>query len=350
MKNTSKTYIATPPGATVREQLQNRGMTQKEFAARMDMSEKHISKFINGEVLLTPDMAMRLEMVLGLPAHFWMNLESIYREKLCLVEEENAMDEDIALLKNFPYSTMAKYKWVQATRKPKEKVIALRKFFELVKLTLLSRRSIPGIAYRCQAATEKMDYALLAWAQKAKLEARQVKTAPVDLKTLQDALPRIRAMTKLLPKDFSLGLQELLANSGIALVYLPHIKGTFLHGATFYDNEKIVVGLTLRGKAADKFWFSLFHELGHVLLGHIDKQETTIAEEEEANLFARDLLIPAEDFRTFTDRETFTRASVLAFSEKEGIAAGITVGRLQKEGLIKYSQFNDLKTEYSLDI
>lgn len=41
-------YIATPPGATIREQLEYRGMSQKEFASRMNMSEKHISKLING--------------------------------------------------------------------------------------------------------------------------------------------------------------------------------------------------------------------------------------------------------------------------------------------------------------
>ena len=73
----SKTVIATPPGATIKEQLIDRGMSQKEFAARMDMSEKHISRLINGEVQLTPEVALRLEMVLGLPAHFWSNLESI---------------------------------------------------------------------------------------------------------------------------------------------------------------------------------------------------------------------------------------------------------------------------------
>jgi len=56
-------------------------MSQKEFAARMDMSEKHISKLINGEVQLTPETAVRLEMVLGVPAKFWNNLEAIYREK-----------------------------------------------------------------------------------------------------------------------------------------------------------------------------------------------------------------------------------------------------------------------------
>lgn len=95
----SKTYIATPPGATIKEQLIDRDMSQKEFAQRMDMSEKHISKLINGEVQLTPDVAMRLEMVLGLPARFWNNLEAIYREKLQLVQAENEMEQDIAIRK-----------------------------------------------------------------------------------------------------------------------------------------------------------------------------------------------------------------------------------------------------------
>ena len=36
----SRSYIATPSGATIKEQLNDRGMSQKEFAARMDMSEK----------------------------------------------------------------------------------------------------------------------------------------------------------------------------------------------------------------------------------------------------------------------------------------------------------------------
>ena len=90
----SRSYIATPPGATIKEQLNDREMSQKEFAARMDMSEKHISKLINGEVKLIPEVAVRLEMVLGVPAKFWNNLEAVYREKLLKVESENTMDDD----------------------------------------------------------------------------------------------------------------------------------------------------------------------------------------------------------------------------------------------------------------
>ena len=49
----SENYIAVPPGATIKEQLDDRGLTQKEFALRMELSEKHISKLINGQVALT---------------------------------------------------------------------------------------------------------------------------------------------------------------------------------------------------------------------------------------------------------------------------------------------------------
>ena len=93
----SRSIIATPPGATIKEQLIDRGMSQKEFAVRMDMSEKHISRLINGDVQLTPEAAVRLEMVLGVPAKFWNNLEAIYREKIVKAEAEKRMEADEAI-------------------------------------------------------------------------------------------------------------------------------------------------------------------------------------------------------------------------------------------------------------
>lgn len=78
----SKTFIATPPGVTIKEQLAENGMSEKEFAKRMGISEKHISRLVSGEVKLTPEMAVRLEMVLGVPAKFWNNLEAIYQSEL----------------------------------------------------------------------------------------------------------------------------------------------------------------------------------------------------------------------------------------------------------------------------
>ena len=104
----SRSFIAVPPGATIKEQLEDRGISQKEFASRMGMSEKHISQLINGQVRLTSDVALRLEMVLGIQASFWNNLEAIYCEKLAKIKAENELDVDIRISKEFPYNEMAK--------------------------------------------------------------------------------------------------------------------------------------------------------------------------------------------------------------------------------------------------
>ena len=166
----SSSYIATPPGATIREQLNDRNMSQKEFAARMDLSEKHISKLINGEVQLTQEVALRLEMVLGVPAKFWNNLEAIYREKIIKVKAENTMKSDEVLAKQLPYNEMAKLGWIPTTKVLKEKIVNLRKYFEVVDLSLLENNQITRIACRRLAVTEKSDLALLAWTQEAKLK------------------------------------------------------------------------------------------------------------------------------------------------------------------------------------
>ena len=345
----SRSIIATPPGATIKEQLNDRGMSQKEFAARMDMSEKHISKLINGEVQLTPEVAVRLEMVLGVPAKFWNNLEGIYREKLIKAEAENAMDKDEEIAKKLPYNEMAKYGWVPETRVLKEKVVNLRKYFEVVELSLLENIQITKIACRRLAVTEKSDLALLAWAQEARIKAREIETAPINVKGLMNIIPKIRLMTVMKAKEFSPKLKSMLQECGIVLVFLPHLQGSFLQGASFIDGNKIVVGLTTRGKDADKFWFSLFHELAHIILGHIGQMNGTSEDDEQAvNSWSGDTLIPGNDFAEFVDRKSFSASSIRAFAEKQGIAPGIVVGRLQNEGCIKHNMLNELKDHYKV--
>ena len=345
----SKSTIAVPPGATIREQLENRRMMQKEFALRMGLSEKHISRLINGQVELTQDVALRLESVLGVPASFWNNLESIYREKLTRVIAEQELERDIELAAAFPYSKMAALGWVAAARKAEEKVLNLRRFFEVAKLDLLDGLRIPGIAYRKTGANDTSDYSLAAWAQKARIEARKYKTLPVNISKLKQKIPQIRDMTVKNPEVFCNELTTLFAECGIALVFLPHIGGSFLHGASFYDGNHIVMGLTVRGRNADKFWLSLFHEVCHVIRGHISELSGTKKEhEDEADAFARDVLIPPELYEVFIKENYFTKESIIAFAHKIGIASGIVLGRLQKDNYIPYNRYNELKVKYQI--
>lgn len=82
----------------------------------------------------------------------------------------------------------------------------------------------------------------MAWAQEAKIEACHVQTSSINIKKLISEIPEIRKMTLLKPKEFCPLLRSALNECGIALVFLLHLKGFFLHGVAFLDGKKIVVG------------------------------------------------------------------------------------------------------------
>ena len=228
----------------------------------------------------------------------------------------------------------------------------LRQFFEVARLELLQNPDshlIPGIAYRKLSEGEGADYALYAWAQRAKLEARKIPTHSIHVGKLKDQLGEIRKMTAVDPAVFCPRLRELFANCGVALVFLPHIGGSFLHGATFYDGNKIVLGMTVRGKDADRFWFSLFHEIAHVIYGHMNQPHGTSREDEaQADQFAEDALIPNHAWNAFLQSGDFSQSAIVKFARAQEIDPGIVVGRLQKEGCIGYNRYNDMKKKYEI--
>ena len=244
-----------------------------------------------------------------------------------------------------------KFVWIPDVGESNEKVVNLRKFFGVVELSLLGNEQITRIACRRLAVTEKSDLALMAWAQEAKIKARNIQTASINIKGLTSVLTDIRKMTVLKPKEFCPMIKKYLADCGIALVFLPHLEGSFLQGASFMDGNKIVLGLTARGKDADKFWFSLFHELAHIVLGHVGQPNGTSEDDEkDADRWSGDILIDSKDFEDFRRNRDYSESCVLKFAKAQGIAPGIVVGRMQLEGMIKYSMLNNLKEKYEIVI
>lgn len=291
MIKTGHNTIAVPPGETIREQLSDRKMSQKEFAARMNMSEKHISRLINGEVHLTQETAIRLEMVLGIPARFWNNLEALYREDIVRVEAENAAEPDLAAAEKFPYDEMAELGWVTETESSMERVFNLRKFFEVAELSLLANDQITRIACRRLTVTEKSDMLVLAWAQEARHLGRMMAADPVNIKGLPEALPKIIKIIRSGHTDTVKKIRTILSKYGIALVLLSQLNGSMLCGVSFSDGDKLIIGLS--EKEADdreKLAFSLFHELAHIVLGHTEKASVDPQDEKEADKWAKDNL------------------------------------------------------------
>ena len=338
--------IIRSPGNKIREELLQRGMLQKEFAMRMGIMEKHISKLINGEVLLTANIASRLATVLGIPASVWNALEAEYRESLLREQTEEDLEKDIALAQCFPYAEMAKLGWVPQAQLAKEKVRNLRDFFEMVDLSLIENWKMTGYAGKTLSIHEKEDLTLMAWMQEAKREARKNASEPFNLKGLEELVPllpkwTVERRTQFLPK-----LKEELAARGVVLVLLPRLRGLSIPSAAIPSGNRMVIAMTAKKMDDNAFWFRLFHELGHIFLGHAAQESGTMEQDErDANLWARNALLSRKEFDVFKQEGKYTEQSICSFAATQGIAPGIVVGRLQHDGLIGGGTLNRLKKE-----
>lgn len=349
-KINSKSYIAIPPGESIREQLDIRYMSQKEFALRMSMSEKHVSNLLNGKVSLTNEVANRLERVLGVPARFWNRLESLYREDLRKVEAENLADKEINFIDSFPYKDMVKAHMVKKASNHVEKHVNLCQFFEVANLSVLDDKRIWPIACRQLGDTDKAMRAKLVVAQYAKLHARNISVDTYKKDKIDKALHRLKQYTKYESFDFFEEIQTLLARCGIALVLVPHIPGSFLQGVSFIDesSKKIVVGITLRQKRADVFWFTLYHELVHIMEGHLDRIEGLYRDDESiADTVASNWLIDSAAYHVFTNQSQLSIQEIREFADTQEVGVSLVIGRLQKDKIIGYNQFTTYIATYS---
>lgn len=338
----SKTYIAIPPGVTIKEQLQDRGITQKEFAKRIGFSEKHVSKLINGEVQLTVEVARKLEMVLSIPAQFWCNLESIYREDLLKVKEENEFQNDLKIIKEIPYNQLMKLGWIEPNKNKMEIVIHLRKYFEVAQLSYLERGLYPQILNKKIFNNNQHNYSVLAWIQKAKLEARYMVVEKINVDKLKVKLNEFKNLIKENPVDFCPLLADELAKCGIALIYLSQITEMNECAVSFIDNKKIILGIVVEDKFKDEFWFSLFREFYYIIYGQSDN-------EDKINKFIRNIFISNDKYFSFVNKKDLSEESIIQFANNNEIDKGIIVRLLQDDKYIPSKMYNHLKNKYVLN-
>ncbi|MGZ8245607.1 HigA family addiction module antitoxin [Methylomagnum sp.] len=337
--------LAIPPGEYLQEVIDELGMSQTELAERMGRPVQAINEIIRGEKAITPETAIQLGDVTGVPSHIWNGLEAEYRLILAQQRDKERLASETTLVGEFPYSHIAKLGFVKNTRHLAERVMELRRFFGVASLYNLESVDDYQPAFRQGKGGKASSYALIAWLCMAELKAKGVECAAFKAGAVKAALPEIRGFTREEPGAFLPKLHRLLAGCGVALILLPHLPKTYAHGATFFLGDKAVLVMSIRGAWADVFWFGLFHELGHILL-HSKRQRflengaTDPAfqrQEDEADDFARDTLIPRQRFQAFVEAQHFGAQSIQAFADEIGIAPGIVTGFLQHHRHVGYS-------------
>ena len=328
---------AVPPGEILLEALQDRGMSQSEFARRMGRPFKTVNEIVNAKAALTPDTAIQLERTLGISATFWNNMEATYREYLATERAREEMEASAAWADAFPIKDLVQHGLLPRNLGKGETLAALLRFFAVGSPRAWETHWLaPAASLRSSAAFASSPHAVAAWLRWGEIVAAGMETEPFDAERLVGVLRDVRGLTRREPfGQIVTRVQRLCSTAGVAVVLTPELGGTRLSGAAHWPSpRKAIIQLSFRHKSDDQFWFSLFHEGGHLVSrkrrDYVDaangEREDRAEEEQVADEFARDLLIPHEDYADFVSAGTFSSEAVRVFAKQQGIAPGIVVG------------------------
>lgn len=345
------------PGDTILELLEERSMSQTELARRMDRPIKTINEIIHGKTALTPETALQLEKVLGTPAGVWNRLERHYREHLARQAEDEVFRAQQVWADNFPVREMQKLGWLPQNDNKGQWMLDLLHFFGVASPASWETMWADCLVnYRKSAAFASNDYALSAWLRQGELQAQDVACKPHNSAAFKEMLSKeIRSLTCDDPKDFVPRLTDWCAQTGVAVTFVPQVKGAKVSGAArWLSKEKAMIQLSLRYKTNDHLWFTFYHEAGHIVRhGKRDvfidlEQAKDSQKEQEANQFAADMLVPPVDYQAFVQRDKppISAAAVRQFAQEIGVAPGIVVGRLQHDGYLPFTHLNGLKVRF----
>lgn len=329
-----KPDYAIAPGATLLELMESYGTTKKEFALRTGLTEQSMIRIFKGEQPISYETSNRLELVTGVPAGYWNNLEAQYREQLAKIQERERLEQNLEWLKLIPVRELINRKFIPDLA---DKVATLRNILAFFGVSSVAAWTdlweAPAVAARRSQCFETDPGHASAWIRQGELQAQDIECAPYDKQKFKDSLHKIRSLTKEDTEVFASEMKRLCAEAGVAVVFVPEMKKVPWGGATKWLNpSKVMILLSLRGKAEDKFWFSFFHEAGHVL--YDNKKDVLINDgshddprEVRANEFAADFLIPKEHNSTI--KLIRSEPEVSALAAELGISPGIVAGRYQ---------------------
>jgi HTH-type transcriptional regulator / antitoxin HigA len=325
---------AVAPGETLSEVMTSLDMNQKELAQRLELTEQTLIRIFKGEQPISYTTANRLELVTRVPARFWNNLEAEYREQLAKVEERQRLADSIEWLKTIPVKELVDRGCLESQP---DKVSMLREVLKFYGVGSVDAWSdiwaVPAVAARRSPCFETRPGDASAWIRQGELQAHEVACQAYDKTRFKEALQQIRGLTCETAEVFEPAIKRLCAEAGVAVALVREMKKVPWSGATkWLTPNKAMILLCLRGKGEDKFWFSFFHEAGHVL--HDSKKDLLINDgshddprEERANQYAADILIPAKYNLVIPSLRS--RAEVLQLATELGIAPGIVAGRYQ---------------------
>lgn len=347
------------PGETIADILEERGITQAELAVRTGVSPAYVSNVIAGKKGISANFAMGLEYALGVPKSFWLNLQANYEAELLAANEQNSVTEEEQQARD-ELRDVVKYlrrRGMMPKRESKiESVLSLRKALQISNIENL-KEIAPAGAFRMSANSSVNPLVLGAWIRLCQISGDNISVSgKFDLSSTVHLVEEIKNVMCRNSKNFVTELKQVMGGYGIEFSVVQNFRGAPVHGYIFKKNEEIYqIVLTIRGAFADIFWFSLFHEIGHIVNGDLGKLQKFVDDggddekERAADLFAGNALLESNSYKKFVCAGNFSIEAIQEYAASQNVMPYIVIGRLQKEKFLQYNVYSGHKLRYKWD-
>ncbi len=338
--------IISCPGDTLAEHIEFTGMSQAELAERMGRPKKTINEIIQGKAQITPETALQLERVVGIPATFWINLERNYRLRLAEIDEAETLVQAKEWAKRFPCNAMKVKGWIAFDGSSANAGKALLSFFNVASPEVYEKfyhGQVYATAYRMSEKNSKDPYAVAAWLRQGERQAELLQVHAFDRSAFEKTLMEIKKLVMSGADDFFPELQELCRQSGVKVVHTPCLPKALLHGSTRWVKGNPLIQLSNRLNRNDIFWFTFFHEAAHIIKHN--KKDVFVEgmdyacdgkeKEAEADTFAEECLMSRKEEKEVMESGLFDKQDIKRFAEKFGTHPAIVAGRLANRGVMK---------------
>ena len=333
--------VAFHPGYYLKEIVDESGLTQEDFAKRLGTTPKNLSVLIKGDQSLSIDIAIKLSRMLGTSVTYWLNLQQAYDEKLAEIQSDEELKREREVFKLIDYKYFRdNFNLPDLPRQVDEQIKCVREFLKVASLSVLEEDNL-AVSFRSYSENLSKSNTVnanvmvqIAVNQTLKKQIPRYNKSKFE-KAVTFALTQTRNHERFFPE-----LQKAFGEAGVALVALPNLKNSGVNGASKRVDGKVMLMVNDRRHFADTFWFTLFHEIGHILNGDLGISFNG-QKEDEADLYAQRTLIPQDQYEAFVhEHRFFNEATIREFADSIDRDPGIVVGRLLIDGKIQHTDVN----------
>ena len=293
--------VISCPGDTLAEHIEYTGMTQAELAERMGRPKKTINEIIQGKAQITPETALQLERVVGIPADFWVEREKRYRLRLAEIDDAETLLQAKEWARRFPCNAMKTKGWITFEGISANAGKALLSFFNVASPEVYEKFyhvQAYATATTMSEKNGKDPYAVTAWLRQGERQAELLQVPDFNKSAFEKTLLEIKKLVISGADDFFPELEELCRKAGVNVVHTPCLPKAPLHGSTHWVKGNPLIQLSNRLTRNDIFWFTFFHEAGHIMkhskkdvfVEGLDYSSVSKEKEDEANTFAEEWL------------------------------------------------------------